>query len=366
MTVYLVRHAEAEGNLFRRCHGHFDGYLSPNGWHQLEKTREFFSRLPIQAVFSSDLYRAHQTAIAVAGDKEVKVTKELREMNLFSWEDRPWGDILYSDGEDYDRFAHHLTEFYLPGGETFFEVVARMNEAITNICAAATGDVAIVSHGLALRVFIQQFSKEILPHMDNASVTTLKYENSQFTLESYADNAYLGDLSTFAHQSWYHGAHEEVDFRFLPGQEQAREALNLAKAAYTSVFGAQGQKIEQIQNWLDERFRRNEVLLVYFKDTPVGLLAYDEMKSTMESGHISMMYLIEEYTGKGLGVQLLGQAISHYRAAGKQQVDLFVLPSNTRALRFYQKNEFKQIGTKTVQRELLALSRRIVPDGKAQ
>lgn len=28
-TIYLVRHAEAEGNLGRRCHGHYDSMLTP-------------------------------------------------------------------------------------------------------------------------------------------------------------------------------------------------------------------------------------------------------------------------------------------------------------------------------------------------
>ena len=34
-TVYLVRHAEAEGNVYRRCHGQYDSLLTERGLKQL-------------------------------------------------------------------------------------------------------------------------------------------------------------------------------------------------------------------------------------------------------------------------------------------------------------------------------------------
>ena len=34
-TVYLIRHAEAEGNLYRRCHGHYDSTITDNGYSQI-------------------------------------------------------------------------------------------------------------------------------------------------------------------------------------------------------------------------------------------------------------------------------------------------------------------------------------------
>ena len=35
-TIYLVRHAEAEGNIGRRCHGHYDSMLTQRGLKQAE------------------------------------------------------------------------------------------------------------------------------------------------------------------------------------------------------------------------------------------------------------------------------------------------------------------------------------------
>ena len=35
-TIYLVRHAEAEGNAYRRIHGQYDSLITPNGLRQIE------------------------------------------------------------------------------------------------------------------------------------------------------------------------------------------------------------------------------------------------------------------------------------------------------------------------------------------
>ena len=35
-TIYLIRHAEAEGNIYRRIHGQYDGRITPRGYKQIE------------------------------------------------------------------------------------------------------------------------------------------------------------------------------------------------------------------------------------------------------------------------------------------------------------------------------------------
>ena len=35
-TIYLIRHAEAEGNLYRRLHGQYDSMVTPNGHKQID------------------------------------------------------------------------------------------------------------------------------------------------------------------------------------------------------------------------------------------------------------------------------------------------------------------------------------------
>ena len=42
-TVYLVRHAEAEGNTYRRIHGQYNSLITQNGLRQIEALRARFA-----------------------------------------------------------------------------------------------------------------------------------------------------------------------------------------------------------------------------------------------------------------------------------------------------------------------------------
>ena len=63
--LYLIRHAEAEGNLFRVAHGQYDSNITPRGYRQLAYLRRRFQDIRLDAVYGSDLTRAHTTASAL-------------------------------------------------------------------------------------------------------------------------------------------------------------------------------------------------------------------------------------------------------------------------------------------------------------
>jgi probable phosphoglycerate mutase len=63
-----------------------------------------------------------------------------------------------------------------------------------------------------------------------------------------------------------------------------------------------------------------------------------------DCGHISLFAIAPEYRGKRLAVQLLGQAVSFYRALGRKYLKLYVAPDNHRAIQFYKKNDFVEKG----------------------
>ena len=65
-TVYIIRHAEAEGNIYRRCHGIYDSLLTPRAYQQLPCLAKRFESVPLAAVYASPLFRARTTAKAVA------------------------------------------------------------------------------------------------------------------------------------------------------------------------------------------------------------------------------------------------------------------------------------------------------------
>ena len=112
-TVYLVRHAEAEGNLYRRVHGWYNSLITDNGYRQIAALRGRFADIHIDAVYSSDLFRTMTTAKAVylSHGLELHTDPGLREIGLGAWEDKPWGELERCDAMNLIRFNHSSPDF---------------------------------------------------------------------------------------------------------------------------------------------------------------------------------------------------------------------------------------------------------------
>ena len=54
-TIYLIRHAEAEGNVFRRIHGQYDSCVTPNGRRQIAALAQRLSLIHIFRRTASDI-----------------------------------------------------------------------------------------------------------------------------------------------------------------------------------------------------------------------------------------------------------------------------------------------------------------------
>ena len=89
--IYLIRHCEAEGNLYRRAQGHWDGRATALGEIQIEALARRLGDVRIDAVWSSDLSRAMRTAEAALRGRELtlRVTPRLREICMGVWEGQP-------------------------------------------------------------------------------------------------------------------------------------------------------------------------------------------------------------------------------------------------------------------------------------
>src|SRR5574344_690211 len=106
-TIYLIRHAEAEGNLYRIAQGQKNSNLTDRGWRQVRALEKRFEDIHIDAVYSSDLYRTCATASAIYKPKGLLLHRvpALREINVGGWEQRTWGDIYRQDPEQMAYFS---------------------------------------------------------------------------------------------------------------------------------------------------------------------------------------------------------------------------------------------------------------------
>ena len=80
-------------------------------------------------------------------------------------------------------------------------------------------------------------------------------------------------------------------------------------------------------------------------DEPAGILQLNpEQLPAGNAGWISFLYLLPAFRGRGLGVQLVGQAVSYYRARGRSYLQLSVSPENEKALALYRRCGFCDAG----------------------
>ena len=156
MTIfYLVRHGACDGlgvTLWGRTAG---VCLNEEGKTQAQRLAQRFSSIKLDAVYSSPLERARQTAeaIARAARLEVKQSCAFNEIDFGDWSGKSF-DALSSD-DRWRRFNTHRSVAVIPGGETFPAVRARVNAELERLTAQHKDSrVVIVSHADVIKAAI--------------------------------------------------------------------------------------------------------------------------------------------------------------------------------------------------------------------
>lgn len=157
-SIYLVRHALAKGNVERRFQGRTDNLLAEEGRLQVRLVARRFSVLPIQAVYTSPLLRAAETARGIANAHKLDpiVDEGLTEIDGGDFEDRLFDELVVEYPEVFHQFEHEPHKFKgLGGGESTAEVYERMKRTVLDIVKKNKGsNIVIVSHGCAIRCFL--------------------------------------------------------------------------------------------------------------------------------------------------------------------------------------------------------------------
>ncbi len=352
--VYLIRHAEAEGNLYRVAQGQYNSILTQRGQQQVQALEARFQDVPVDAVYASDLYRASATACAVSRPKGLPLHRrqDLREICIGEWEEKTWGEIERTEPEQLVNFTHHLERWQVAGAESPYAVRERMLHALREIVAENPDrTVAIVSHGCALRILLgtlQGFSMEEIgktPHGDNTGVSLVEAEGDQFRVVFRDDNTHLaGGLSIFGKKTANRRANAlEPGLYFQPmeGAALSEWMASCVGADWASCGTAQPYDPALLKREAGQR----PTLAAIAGETPVGLIQLHPDKEAEEGcGWISLYCMDRPFRGQGLGIQLLGQAVRYYRPLGRERLRLRLGRGNQAAARFFSAYGFAPAG----------------------
>ena len=314
-TIYLIRHAEAEGNLYRIAQGQDNSILTDLGWQQIRALERRFAEIPVDAVYASDLYRTCATASAIYRPKGLPLhrRRDLREICVGVWEQKTWGEIARRDPEQLEDFNRRLHLWHVEGAETPQAVQARMLAAVREIAAANDGKtVAVFSHGCAIRLTLaalQGIPLEELgrtPTGSNTAVSLLRAEGADIEVVYRDDARHLTDPACtrgLTLKKRANGLEPGLYFEPLPPELTEFPAACAGRTPDLPAGAA--------------------VLTGYLNGTPVGAVAFDDVREAAEGcGWIPLLAVAEPWRRRGYGVQLIGQAVMHYRPLGRDRLRL--------------------------------------------
>jgi len=197
-----VRHGQTPWNLDRRSQGHLDSGLSALGVQQARAAAEALAGGRFDALYSSDLGRALQTAEIIARrlGLEVRTDSRLRERNMGILQGHTMEEFRRTHPDECAAYLADDPDYVIPQGESMRQRHERSIACAGQIVRRHGGaNVIIVTHGGVLDSFIRhtlglELSEERRFSLYNASINTFSAADGQWRLECWGDTRHLADL----------------------------------------------------------------------------------------------------------------------------------------------------------------------------
>lgn len=193
-TIYFVRHGENLANITHEfSYKLIDYSLTPKGVLQAEQTADFFKDMSIDAVYSSPLKRAFETAQIIAEPHKLPVTaiEGFREINV--------GDLeLMQPNEATWQLHNQIIAAWIkgkldttfPGGENFLELTRRVRNGLLDATRGRSNQrIVVAAHGGCITAIVRSLCPDPngeLTHgsMHNCAITEIELTTSEDRLTS--------------------------------------------------------------------------------------------------------------------------------------------------------------------------------------
>jgi broad specificity phosphatase PhoE len=188
-TIFLARHGESDWNVEERFQGHSDRPLTERGRKQARALANLVGAEKIDAVYTSPLSRARETAeiVAARAGLEAVALPELREVDTGSWSGLSRADVEARFPEGFARWRSGGSGW--ENGESYDEMAERVIGALRKIAEDhPDGRVLVISHGGPIRAIhaaaeglaIKDY-RRLKPVEPNARLSAVAVENGRLT-----------------------------------------------------------------------------------------------------------------------------------------------------------------------------------------
>ncbi|MBN2002341.1 MAG: alpha-ribazole phosphatase [Anaerolineae bacterium] len=157
LRLFLVRHGETIWNAAGRYQGHVDVPLSEVGRAQAEALARRLAGEHLDAIYASDLSRAHETAKAIAAQHDLPVSLDLRlrEMSFGKWEGMTFAQMEDEFPDEVAWWNADRLNRAPPGGETLGDGTARIQSVLDDVVRRHQDQtVVLVAHGGPLKLLL--------------------------------------------------------------------------------------------------------------------------------------------------------------------------------------------------------------------
>jgi broad specificity phosphatase PhoE len=203
--LILARHGEAAWNVEKIFRGRVDANLDDVGVRQAELLGRYLSNWQLEAIYSSPLRRALDTANMIARYQKVAVgnAEGLTDFDYGEWQSLPEQEVRKLYPALLNEWHSNPHKVRMPGGETLEDVRRRSVKAIHGVLARHNGNVLLVSHRVVIKVLVCHLLGLDNSHFwnirqDICGITVFNYVDGSFVLTKHNDTSHLRDLQRSA------------------------------------------------------------------------------------------------------------------------------------------------------------------------
>lgn len=199
--VLAIRHGETAWNVDTRIQGSLDIGLNEKGRSQAERLGAALEQEPITAIYSSDLWRAYDTALAISRTTGVNIVTDegLRERGFGVFEGKTFTEVEAHWPEQARLWRQRDPDFCPEGGESLLQFRERVLTAAQRLTRQHPGEqIAIVAHGGVMDVLYRAATGQGIQAirtwaLGNAVINRLLWTPAGFTLVGWNDTQHLDD-----------------------------------------------------------------------------------------------------------------------------------------------------------------------------
>lgn len=201
-SIYLVRHGQTAWNREEIFRGRTNVPLDETGLKQAELAGKYLKEVEIEAIYSSPLSRALETAEKIAQFHNLKVQplEGIIDMSFGNWEGQAHQEIKKNDSETYRRWREEPHLVRLPGGESLDDVRVRSTAALEKVIPKHSGkSLVLVSHRVVCKVLICAILGLDNSHFwqivqDPTAINLIQYRNEKYILSLMNETCHLKPL----------------------------------------------------------------------------------------------------------------------------------------------------------------------------